>query len=137
MRVRTGVAVVLLILVAAGTFWLGRATAARTGSVDRSAPADPGYGVGHADGLREGRAEQATLNLPASDKAVFDSGYAAGQADVFAGYDGGWDRNAPYVVVLAPGGVGVTYRIESRTRLEPGVDYYLCPDGHTLCRRPR
>ncbi len=131
MRVRTGLAVVLLILVGAGTFWLGRATAARPG------PADRGYAAGHADGLLEGRAEQATLNLPATDKTVFDAGYAAGAADVFAGYDGGWDFNAPYVIVLAPGGVGVTYRIASRTRLEPGVDYYLCPDGHTLCRRPR
>jgi hypothetical protein len=127
----TGLAVVLLILVGAGTFWVGRATAARPGPTDR------GYAAGYADGLREGRAEQATLNLPATDKAVFDSGYAAGAADVFTGYDGGWDRNAPYVIVLAPGGVGVTYRIASRTRLEPGVDYYLCPDGHTLCRRPR
>jgi hypothetical protein len=133
---RTGLAVVLLILVGAATFWLGRATAARTGPADRSGPADPGYAVGHADGLREGRAEQATVNLPATDKAVFDAGYTAGEADVFAGYDGGWDRNAPYVIVLAPGGAGVTYRIASRTRLEPGVDYYLCPDGHTMCQRP-
>jgi hypothetical protein len=112
-------------------FAVGRVTAAP----DR--PADPGYATGHADGLLEGRAEQATLNLPATDKAVFDSGYRAGAADVFAGYDGGWDHNAPYVVVLTPGGTGVTYRIGSRTRLEPGVAYYLCPDGHTLCRQPR
>jgi hypothetical protein len=131
MRLWTGLAVVLLILVGAGTFWLGRATAGGP------AHPDPGYTAGHAAGLAEGRAVQATLNLPATDKAVFNSGYAAGAADVFAGYDGGWDRNAPYVVVLVPGGAGVTYRIGSRTRLEPGVDYYLCPDGHTLCRRPR
>jgi hypothetical protein len=77
MRLWTGLAVVLLILVGAGTFWLGRATAG---------------GPAHPD---------------------------------------------PYVVELVPGGAGVTYRIGSRTRLEPGVDYYLCPGGHTLCRRPR
>jgi hypothetical protein len=129
MRMR--VVVPLLVLVAAGTFWVGRATA------PRPAPADRGYDAGHADGVREGRAVQATLNLPASDRAVFESGYLAGKADVFAGYDGGWDHNAPYVIVLVPGGTGVTYRIGSRTRLEPGVNYYLCPDGHTLCRTPR
>jgi hypothetical protein len=128
---RTGLAVVLVALVGAGTFWWGRATAAPP------VPADRGYAVGHADGVREGRAEQATLNLPATGKAVFDSGYTAGAADVFTGFDGGWDRDRPYVIVLAPGGTGVTYRIASRTRLEPGVDYYLCPDGHTLCQRPR
>jgi hypothetical protein len=127
---RAGLAVVILALVGAGAFWLGRATAVP------ARPADPGYAAGHADGLREGRAEQATLSLPAADRAVFDSGYAAGAADVFAGYDGGWDRNVPYVIVLAPGRAGITYRIASRQRLEPGVDYYLCPDGHTLCRRP-
>ena len=131
MRMRAGLAVVLLILVGVGAFWVGRSTAARPG------PADQGYDAGHADGLFEGRAEQATLNLPATDKAVFDSGYTAGVADAFAGFDGGWDHNAPYVIVLAPGGKAVTYRIASRTLLEPGVDYYLCPDGHTLCHRPR
>jgi hypothetical protein len=132
MRIRVGLAVVLLTVVAAGTFWAGRVTAARPGPA-----ADRGYDAGHADGLLEGRAEQATLNRPATDKEVFESGYAAGATDVFAGYDGGWDHNAPYVIVLAPGGPGVTYRIASRTPLEPGVDYYLCPDGHQLCRRPR
>jgi hypothetical protein len=128
---RTGLAVLLLVLVAAGTFWLGRATAAPP------TPPDRGYAAGHADGVREGRAEQATLGLPATDTAVFESGYTAGAADVFTGFDGGWDRNVPYVIVLSSGGSGVTYRIESRTRLERGVDYYLCSDGHTLCHGPR
>ena len=127
----TGLAVVLLILVGTFTFWAGRATASRP-----TPAADRGYDAGHADGLLEGRAEQATVNLPATDKKVFASGYAAGAADVFAGYDGGWDHNAPYVIVLAPGGPALAYRIQSRTPLEPGVDYYLCPDGHKLCRRP-
>jgi hypothetical protein len=133
MRIRmpTVLAIALLILVGTGIFWAGR----MSGAGPRPAP-DRGYGNGHADGLREGRAVQATLNLPATDKAVFESGYAAGATDVFTGYDGGWERNAPYVIVLAPGGPGVTYRIESRTRLERGVDYYLCPDGDELCRRP-
>ncbi|MEU8228692.1 hypothetical protein AB0C12_03700 [Actinoplanes sp. NPDC048967] len=133
MRIRmwTALAVVLLILAGAGTFWAGRVTGAEPGPA-----ADRGYDAGHADGLREGRAEQATVNLPATDKTIFESGYAAGAADVFNGYDGGWDHHAPYVIVLGPGGPAVTYRIESRTRLEPGVDYYLCPDGHALCRRP-
>jgi hypothetical protein len=126
-----GLAAVILVLVGAGTFWWGRATAAPP------APADRGYAAGHADGVRDGRAEQATLNLPATNKAVFDAGYTAGAADAFSGFDGGWDRNYPYVIVLAPGGAGVTYRIQARTRLEPGVNYYLCPDGHTLCQGPR
>jgi hypothetical protein len=39
--------------------------------------------------------------------------------------------------VLAGGGAGITYRVAERTRLDPGTDYYLCPDGHTLCRRAR
>lgn len=127
----TVLAVVLLIVVGVGTFWAGRVTGAKP----TPAP-DRGYDTGHAEGLREGRALQATVNLPATDKTIFDAGYAAGANDVFAGYDGGWDRDAPYVIVLAPGGPGVTYRIASRTRLERGVDYYLCPDGHELCRRP-
>jgi hypothetical protein len=130
MRIRKTLAILLLVLVAAGAFGVGRLTG-------RPAPVEQGYPAGHADGLREGRAEQGTLDLPASDKTVFDSGYVAGMADAFAGYDGGWDRNAPYVIVLVPGSAGVTYRIASRTRLAPNVNYYLCPDGHTLCQQPR
>jgi hypothetical protein len=123
---------VLLVVVAAGMFVAGRATAG--GRADRGGYA-AGVAAGHADGLREGRAEQATLTLPANDRTVFESGYAAGAADVFGGYDGGWDYRAPYVIVLVPGGAGITYRIASRTRLAAGVDYYLCPDGHSLCSR--
>ncbi|MFD0517561.1 hypothetical protein [Paractinoplanes durhamensis] len=129
--VRAGLAVGLLVLVGVGAFWVGRVTGGRPAAVDR------GYAAGHADGVLEGRAEQATVNLPAGDKAVFDSGYLAGEADVFAGYDGGWDRGSPYVIVLVPGGPGVTYRIASRDRLEPGVGYFLCADGHSLCQAPR
>lgn len=127
-----GLAVLILISTGAGAFWAGRLTGAEPRpTVDR------GYDAGYADGLRVGRALQATLNLPATDKAIFESGYTAGATDVFTGYDGGWDHNAPYVIVLAPGGPTLAYRIASRTRLNPGMDYYLCPDGHKLCQRPR
>ncbi|HKT00354.1 MAG TPA: hypothetical protein VJT31_12545, partial [Rugosimonospora sp.] len=97
--------------------------------------------TGHADGVREGRALQGTVGVPAAGRQAardaFDAGYAAGANDVFGGYDGGWDVSAPYVVVLVPGGTGVTYRIGSRTRLLTGVTYYLCPDGRSLCQASR
>ncbi len=123
MRTRWLLLIVGLSLVAVGSFGVGRATA--------------GTGRGYADGVRDGRAEQATLALPATAKAVFDSGYAAGAADAFGGYDGGWDLRAPYVIVLVPGGAGITYRIAARTRLDAATDYYLCPDGHTVCHQSR
>lgn len=126
MRTRI-LAVVVLALAGAGLFLAGRATAQ---------PQLPGtYVSGRADGLREGRAEQATIGLPASDKAAFQSGYAAGASDVFNGYDGGWDFHRPYAVVLVPGSNGVTYRIESRTELAPGTAYALC--GTEVCPTPR
>jgi hypothetical protein len=62
---------------------------------------------------------------------------APGANDVFAGYDGGWSVPAPYVVTLAPGANGVTYRIASRVQLRPGVNYYLCADGVSLCQSGR
>jgi hypothetical protein len=123
-------AILALIVVTAGGFWLGRST------VGQPTPPDRGYAAGHADGVREGRAEEATLNLPADDKAVYDTGYVAGAGDAFGGFDGGWDRNAPYVIVLSPGNT-ITYRVSSRVQLSPDVDYYLCPDGHTVCQQHR
>jgi hypothetical protein len=40
------------------------------------------------------------------------------------------------VIVLSPGNT-ITYRVSSRVELSPDVDYYLCPDGHTICQRHR
>jgi hypothetical protein len=117
--------VLALIVVAAGGFLLGRSHGPESGPPDR----------GYAAGVRDGRAEQATVNLPATDQTVFDSGYAAGAADAFGGFDGGWDQKVPYAIVLTPGS-GITYRIASRTEFAPGVNYYLCADGHSVCQAP-
>jgi hypothetical protein len=123
-------AVLALMAVAAAGFGLGRATSGE----DRADPRPPDRG--YPAGVRDGRAEQATVSLPATDKTVFDSGYAAGAADAFGGFDGGWDHQVPYAIVLTPG-TGITYRIASRTEFAPGVNYYLCADGHSVCHAPR
>ena len=120
---------VLGVCVAAGLFAAGRGTAAQ----HREAGPDAGYAQGLADGIREGRVEQATGALPpaARDAAgtAFDDGYRAGANDAFAGYDGGWSYDVPYVVTLTRGGPGITYRIASRTPVQP------CPHSRGLCRR--
>jgi hypothetical protein len=119
-------------------------------SVSTAAATQKGYRTGHLDGYvdgvrvgqtqgrEEGRALQVGDALPAADrKAVrdaFTKGYAAGTNDAFAGYDGGWQLGAPYVIVVEQAGGAITYRIRSREPLKPGIDYYLCPDGHSLCQ---
>jgi hypothetical protein len=40
------------------------------------------------------------------------------------------------VIVLTPGNT-ITYRVASRVEFSPDVDYYLCPDAHTVCHQPR
>ncbi|HWD44556.1 MAG TPA: hypothetical protein VHM23_12765, partial [Actinomycetota bacterium] len=55
-------------------------------------------------------------------KDAFDDGYRAGANSVFSGYDGGWSLGHPYVIVLASGANGITYRITARTP---------CPDPPT------
>jgi hypothetical protein len=133
------VAVLAVALVAAGLVALGRAT------VDTAAIHSRGYAdgqkAGEADGVRVGRALQATQSLPpdlqGASRAAFDAGYAAGANDVFNRYDGGWDFSAPYVIVLVQGDGGVTYRIDSRTELRDGVNYYRCPHSPTLCQETR
>ena len=95
---------------------------------------------GRAAGLREGRALQVPLRLPSgagdAATAAFKAGYAAGANDVFGGYDGGWDTDRPYVVVLTAAGNGIVYRIRSRTPMQPGVTYRLCPNSTVLCQGP-
>jgi hypothetical protein len=122
----------------AGSFALGRITAAAP-----PAPSDftAGFQAGHAAGIQEGRALQEGQALTGAERdaatAAFSSGYRAGLNDAFAGYDGGWSVSAAYVITLVPGGDGATYRIAARTELRPGVNYYLCPDGVSLCRSSR
>jgi hypothetical protein len=145
-----GARLVVLVLVAvaaaAGLVALGRASAgAATARSDgyqegRTSGYADGVHDGRAAGLQEGRALQVPLTLPSgrqdAAKAAFNAGYAAGANDVFGGYDGGWDVDSPYVVVLTQGGKGITYRIRSRTPMQRGVNYHLCPDSTVLCREP-
>lgn len=139
-RLRIVLALAAGLLAAVAVFALGRASVSNPKSTE---PGDyfDGLRVGEAQGRELGRALQAGSELPASEKhvahAAFRSGYAAGANDVFAGYDGGWTFNAPWVITLQPGDSRIEYRIRDRTPVQPGIAYFLCPDGRTLCHARR
>jgi hypothetical protein len=109
------------VALAGGAFALGRA------SVDTDAPQPSSLvtqkerAQGRAVGLREGRAlgvrEGRALQTPATGRRAFKAGYVAGANDVFGGFDGGWALGARYVVTVARGSHGVTYRFDSRRPL--------------------
>ena len=136
-----------VVIIAAAMVFLGRAT------VNRDAMRDNGYQTGYSDGYlaalpvgeaqgrQEGRALQEGMSLPAESQqpvqGAFNAGYAAGSNDVFGMYDGGWTLSTPYVITLEQGRSPIVYSINSRTQLEPNVNYSLCPDGHDLCQEPR
>ena len=135
MTTMTRLAAGLLALCAAlGLYALGRAQGEHDGRAQ-------GEHDGRIQGERDGRADAAVIRVPAGERAsaraAYESGYQAGANAVFTGYDGGWSYATPYIITLARGGLGVTYRIASRTPLHPGVDYRLCADGATLCQAPR
>jgi hypothetical protein len=123
-------------VLAAGVFALGRETAPEPAGGYSS-----GLAAGRAQGVQEGRALQEGLALPADARdaaaAAFNAGYRAGANDTFGGYDGGWSVGPPYLVTLAAGSDGVTYRIASRTSVEAGVNYYRCPQRPTICQERR
>jgi len=74
-----------------------------------------------AGGLQEGQAlAESTAAGPAPDdrahvRDAFNDGYRAGANSVFSGYDGGWSLGRAYVIVLAGGANGISYRITART----------------------
>jgi hypothetical protein len=141
----------VVILAAAGGVLVGRATA-DTGPASADGVRegrDAGYSAGYYDGLQHGRAagvqegwtaQEGDLAAPRERPSVeqaFSDGYVAGANDAFAGYDGGWGGGDPYVVTVERATGKVVYRIDSRTPLQMGISYYLCPDGHSLCQEPR
>ena len=123
-RRRTLAFVALFAVLAAGLFALGRATAPgpsagrafRDGSTAGYAD---GFAAGRAVGLQEGQALAESSGSPPADRTrvrdAFNDGYRAGANAVFSGYDGGWTLGHPYVIVLAHGANGITYRITART----------------------
>ena len=123
-RQRTLAAVALAVLAAAALVGLGRATAPTTAARARgyhdgtTAGYADGFSAGRAEGVREGQAIAETAGMPpaarARARATFDDGYRAGANNAFGGFDGGWELGRPYVVVLAKGADGVTYRIAAR-----------------------
>lgn len=145
-RIR-GFAVLFGILAALGLVGLGRATAADPGARTRAyhdgalAGYTDGFGDGRAKGLQEGQALAVTAALPPGTrervKAAFNAGYRAGANSAFGGYDGGWSLGEPYVIVLAKGGTGITYRIAARILARDGVDYHRCPPPTSICQEPR
>ena len=139
--VAVGVAALAVGLVAVGRASADTAAAHDAGySAGRTAGYADGLQAGELLGLAEGRALQDGAALPASSqqpvREAFAAGYDAGAADVFAGYDGGWLLSTPYVVTLTRGTGGTPYRIASRTALEPGTTYRLCPGATVVCVAP-
>jgi len=121
-RQRTLAAVVLAVIAAAAAlFALGRATTPATpgGYAD-------GFLAGRAEGVQEGQAIAEAAGSPPGSRdrvrAAFDDGYRAGANNAFSGYDGGWSFGRPYVIVLAEGANGITYRIAARAE---------CPEATT------
>jgi hypothetical protein len=140
-------AVLLAILVAAALVGLGRATApASTAARARgyhdgtTAGYADGFQAGRAQGLQEGRAIAETAKLPpgARDRAraAFDAGYRAGANAAFGGWDGGWSLGQPYVIVLAKGADGITYRIAARTPC-PAPSTTATPTSLLACQTGR
>jgi hypothetical protein len=102
-----------------GAFALGRASVDTDDAEQEGRAA--GEAQGRATGLREGRAvgvrEGRALQIPTTGRRAFQAGYVGGANDVFGGFDGGWALGAPYVVTVARGSHGVTYRLDSRRPL--------------------
>lgn len=141
----------VVLVVAAGLVVVGRLTAdsgpqrADSYRAGHSDGYDTGYAAGLHDGVvqgrLEGRASQEGNTVPAGSRqplqAAFKDGYAAGANDAFAGYDGGWGLSEPYVVTLERATTPIVYRISSRTPVQAGINYFLCPSGQGLCQEPR
>jgi hypothetical protein len=123
-RTLTIVVVAFAVLAAAGLVALGRATAPDRGAArafreGTTAGYADGFAAGRAVGLQEGQALAESSGSAPGDRTqvrdAFDDGYRAGANSVFSGYDGGWSLGRPYVIVLARGANGITYRITART----------------------
>src|SRR5258706_14887301 len=135
---RRAVMILIGLVVATGSFALGRTTGHVSSGSAATPPARPGeagadyaagYKAGWAGGIQEGRALQVGQAFSGPDRdavtSAFSVGYRAGINDAFGGYDGGWSLAMPYLITLGPGTGGATYQIVTRTAMQAGVSYYL------------
>jgi len=84
-------------------------------------------------GFVAGRGSVEQRPEPRHPAGGYPAGYAAGREAAFAGYDGGWSYDMPYIVTLRRGGPGVTYRFARRWPMRSGVAYRVC--GRVVCER--
>ena len=143
----TILAATIAVLAAAGLVGLGRATAPDPGAARARGYHDgavagyaDGFGAGRAVGLREGQAIAESAGSPSAARTqvrdAFDDGYRAGANSAFSGYDGGWTLGRPYVIVLARGANGITYRIAARTQC-PAPSSTTTPTSVLACQTGR
>jgi hypothetical protein len=144
-KATVAVSVIVIAVLGGGFFLLGRITADRSDPRGIADARDAGYlaglRAGVAQGRQEGRALQEGSALRAGDSKpaqdAFNAGYVAGANDTFAGFDGGWQLGRPYLVAIDSGSGQVSYRLDSRTLVQPRVNYFLCPSGNDMCQQPR
>jgi hypothetical protein len=107
-----------------------------------------GTAAGNAQGQRVGKAQGEQIGRQAGVLVGKSQGMAAGEAKgrqegIAAGASAalgglvGWNTDVPYIVELNPSPVkGVPYQIYSRTLMREGYNYFLCPNGKTICHSP-
>jgi len=78
---------------------------------------------------------RATEHRARIEPGSYADGYRAGQEDAFSGFDGGWILGDPYIVILARGGRGITYRFARRWPLLRGREYRSCQRDFVCSRR--
>lgn len=132
--VALGVAVVAVVVVGVGCFFLGRLTAPT-----RSGSYLAGYADGQITGVQQGRLYQGSQSLLPADaksaKDAYKTGYQDGANDAFTlQFDGGWKVGAPYIVTVTHASDGITYRFAMRDTMEPGKSYYTCAKS-VVCAR--
>lgn len=132
--------VLAIVAVGAGAFFIGRSNGENRGEDTVRAEYQPGqpayqaiYAKGQAAGNASGQAQGQKTGQEKGTKLGLEKGTAQGQVtganDVFAGFSGGWQTGAFYIVLIEKGSGSVNYSIDSRKEMQSGFDYKICENN--------
>ncbi|MGH2907039.1 MAG: hypothetical protein ACRDKI_09780 [Solirubrobacterales bacterium] len=148
-ELKIALAAILGVALIVGAFFLGKSQESKKYDKGESGynaiyqqGAESGAAAGAAAGTKQGKKEGVAEGTEQGKKEGLDEGISQGEAkgekdgaNAALGGLTGWSTDSPYIVMFTDtGNTNVPVAINSRTQMQPGVNYKICNSGNGICQ---